>query len=195
MIAISRGSNGARETGNPEREYLYPASGLWHTINMPYWLDGNNLIGQSTAVAKADSHARREFLSALTSYHRSGGGRFLVYFDGDDSDRSASPPGVSIRYSAPLSTDDVILQRLREMRNASEIIVVTNDRQLMTRCRNEGASVLTWSNFTAKMESRRVLSSKKVDRQEPVNIDDWMRYFGFENDKKPGAGKQNKTGE
>ncbi len=91
------------------------------------------------------------------------------------------------RYSAPQSADDAILQRLREMRNASEIIVVTDDHQLMTRCRNEGATVLTWSDFTQKMQSRRVLSSKQVDRQEPVNVDDWIRYFGFENNKKPQA--------
>ena len=162
---------------------------------MPYWFDGNNLMGQSASAAKADPRARRAFLSALTSYHRSGGGRFLVYFDGDDHDRSASPPGVSTRYSAPLSTDDAILQRLREMRNVSEIIVVTNDRQLMIQCRNEGAAVLTWSDFTLKMQSRRVLETKQADQQEPVNVDDWIRYFGFENDKKPGAKNQNKTGE
>jgi len=160
---------------------------------MPYWFDGNNLIGQSAAVAKADSKARREFLSALTSYHRSGGGKFLVYFDGDDQERSASPPGVSVRYSAPFSADDAILQRLRAMRNSSEVIVVTNDRQLMIQCRNEGAGVLTWCDFTQKMQSRRVLRSKQVDRQEPVNVDDWIRYFSFE-DKKPGARNQNKTG-
>jgi predicted RNA-binding protein with PIN domain len=165
---------------------------LWHTIHMPYWFDGNNLIGQSAAAAKADSEARREFLSALTTYHRCGGGKFLVYFDGDNQDRTACPPGVSIRYSAPLSADKAILRRLREMRNASEIIVVTNDRQLMLQCRNEGAAVLSSSDFIQKMQSRRFLRSDQVDRQEPVNVDDWMRYFGFESDKKPVARNEKK---
>src|SRR5512142_2531142 len=111
---------------------------------MPYWFDGNNLIGLSAAAARADSRARKDFLSALSSYHKSGGGRFLVYFDGDDPDRSASPPGVAVRFSAPLSTDEAIVRGLQQARNTTEIIVVTNDRTLMTRCRDEGASVLDW---------------------------------------------------
>jgi len=174
---------------------MYPAIRLWHTIGMPYWFDGNNLIGQSAAAAKADPQVRRAFLSALTSYHRSGGGKFLVFFDGDDSDRSPAPPGVSIRHSAPLSADDAILRRLREIRSASEITVVTNDRHLIFQCRNEGAIALTWSDFTQKMQSRRVLRSEQYDRQEPVNVDEWMRYFGFENNKRAGAKKQKKTDE
>lgn len=147
---------------------------------MPYWFDGNNLIGQSAAAARTDSRALKAFLSALFSYHRSGGGKFLVYFDGDDPNRSASPPGVSIRFSAPMSTDEAIIQRLREARQPSEIIVVTNDRELSMRCRNEGASVLSWSEFTTKMQSRRVRGSGHSNPQERVDVEDWMRYFGLE---------------
>lgn len=145
---------------------------------MPYWFDGNNLIGQSAAASCADSSTRKAFLSALHSYHRSGGGKFLVYFDGDDLDRAAAPPGVSVRYSAPVSTDEAILLRLREVRNPSEVTVVTNDRELKTRCRNEGAAVLTWNEFTAKMQSRRV-PKKNKEQPERVDLDEWMRYFGL----------------
>jgi predicted RNA-binding protein with PIN domain len=147
---------------------------------MPYWFDGNNLIGQSAAAAKSDSRTRRAFLSDLMSYHRAGGGKYLVYFDGDDPDRSAAPPGVAIRYSAPLSTDEAILQRLREISNPSEIIVVTNDRELMTRCRHRGTAALTWGEFITKMKSRRISKAKANDHQEKIDVDEWMRYFGFE---------------
>ena len=159
---------------------------------MPYWFDGNNLIGQSAAVARVDSQARQSFLSALVSYHRSGGGRFLVYFDGDDPGRSASPPGVAVRYSAPHSTDEVILQRLREVRNPSEVIIVTNDRQLTVRCRDEGAAVLTWGEFTVRMQSRRATTSGRPEAQQNVDVDDWMRYFGIENIEKPEARSRSK---
>jgi predicted RNA-binding protein with PIN domain len=151
---------------------------------MPYWFDGNNLIGQSVAAAKTDSRARRSFLSALYSYHRDGGGKFLVYFDGDDPERSASPPGVSVRYSAPLSADKAILQRLREIRNPAEVIIVTNDHELRALCRNEGAAVLNWQEFSTKMQSRRLQHRVRSDQPERVDIDEWMRYFGFGNQKK-----------
>jgi predicted RNA-binding protein with PIN domain len=152
---------------------------LWHNQNMPYWFDGNNLIGQSAAAAKADSRARRAFLSALHSYQRSGGGRFLVYFDGDDSDRSAAPPGVSVRYSAPLSADEAILRRIREAVHPPEIIVVTNDIDLKTRCRHEGAGVLTWQEFTDRMSQRRLQNSRN-HQPEKIDVDDWLRYFGLD---------------
>ena len=151
---------------------------------MPYWFDGNNLIGQSAAAARADPRTRAEFLSSLVACRRAGGGRFLVYFDGDDTARSASPPGVSVRYSAPETADEAILQRLRGMRNPSEIIVVTNDRGLAARCRAEGASVLTWSEFTARMQSRRARPNSRSEPMEKVDvdIDDWMKYFEITND-------------
>jgi hypothetical protein len=145
---------------------------------MPYWFDGNNLIGRSVAAARADSKLRRDFLSTLSSYHRSGGGRFLVYFDGDDPDRAATPPGVAIRYSAPASTDETIIRRLLEIQRPSEVIIVTNDRELASRCRNARASVLSWLEFTSKMQSRP--SHTKNDPQEHVDVEDWMRYFGID---------------
>jgi predicted RNA-binding protein with PIN domain len=148
-------------------------------IDMPYWFDGNNLIGQSAETARADSRTRRAFLSMLSAYHRSGGGRFLVYFDGDDPNRTAAPPGVSVRYSAPLSTDEAIIRRLKEVQQPSEVIVVTNDRGLMNRCRNAGAITMNWRRFASKMQYRCAPPGTRKDSQEPVDVEDWLRYFGL----------------
>lgn len=150
---------------------------------MPYWFDGNNLIGQSVASAQADSRIRRAFLSSLSSYRRSRGAKFLVYFDGDDTDRAQAPSGIGIRYSAPLSADEAIIRRLREIQQPSEVIVVTNDRELMNRCRNAGAMTMNWRQFSARMKSRRAPSQTGNDLQKPVDIDDWMQYFGLDNSK------------
>ena len=150
---------------------------------MPYWFDGNNLIGRSAAAAKSDAGTRRAFLSALSSLHRSGGGRFLVYFDGEDPDRAAMPPGVAVRYSAPSSADEALLRRLREIEHPAEIIVVTNDRQLMTRCRNEGAKAITWQEFSEKMQARAAVRPKKSVPEEPINVDEWIDFFGLDRTK------------
>jgi predicted RNA-binding protein with PIN domain len=150
---------------------------------MPYWFDGNNLIGQSASAARADSKTRRAFLSTLSTYQRSGGGKFLVYFDGDDACGGIAPPGVSIRYSAPVSTDEAILRRLKEIQHPSEIIVITNDRALRLQCRNSGASALTWEEFCSKMQSRSPRKSTKHNQEKPVDVDDWIRYFGLDRTK------------
>jgi predicted RNA-binding protein with PIN domain len=150
-------------------------------IDMPYWFDGNNLIGQSTSAAREDSQTRRAFLASLSSYHQSGGGRFLVYFDGDDPGRTAAPPGVSVRFSAPLSTDEVFIRRLREIQRPAEVIVVTNDSELMRRCRDLGAAAMNWRQFASRMQSRSAPSSTHKHSQEYVDVDveDWLRYFGL----------------
>ncbi len=147
---------------------------------MPYWFDGNNIIGQSAAAVRSSPQVLQAFLSALGSYHKAKGGRFLVYFDGDDFNRLKAPPGVAVRYSAPESTDKAILHRLQEIRYPSEVIVVTNDRELTAQCRNAGAAALNWSQFTSKMQSRPRPSKTPGDAHERVDVEDWIRYFGLD---------------
>jgi predicted RNA-binding protein with PIN domain len=147
---------------------------------MPYWFDGNNLIGQSVVSAQADSRIRQAFLFSLSAYRKAGGGKFLVYFDGDDRDRKTAPTGVVIRYSAPLSADEAIVRRLREIRRPSEVIVVTNDRKLMRRCRDAGATTMGWNQFISKMRPRTTRARSGSKSQEPVDVDDWMSYFGWD---------------
>jgi len=150
---------------------------------MPYWLDGNNLIGQPAAVSSSRPQLQRAFLSALSEYHKSGGGRFLVYFDGDDPNRVIPPPGIRVRYSAPLSADDAIIQSLQGIHRPGEVIVVSNDRALQSRCRTAGATVLDWRQFASKMESRKTLSTGKTEKHPPVDVEDWMDYFGLDKSK------------
>lgn len=148
---------------------------------MPYWFDGNNLIGQSTEVSRKDRNTRKAFLSTLSAYQKSGGGRFLVYFDGDDPADSSPPPGISVRYSAPESADIVMLRRLREIQRPSEVIVITNDNELAMRCRHAGANALLWHQYISKMQSRPATAAPiRNSPQEQVDVEDWMRYFGID---------------
>lgn len=149
---------------------------------MPYWFDGNNLIGQSAAAARQDRRTRRAFLYLLSTLSRERGGSFTVYFDGDDPGGSLPPKGVRVRYSAPFSTDDAILQQAMGTRNPSEIIVVTNDQGLAARCRNAGVKTMDWRQFTTRMNSPVGPASKSSPKDEKVNLDEWSRYFGLEPD-------------
>jgi hypothetical protein len=149
---------------------------------MPYWFDGNNLIGQAAARVRTEPETRREFLSFLSECSRSRGGRFLVFFDGDDSDRVLPPAGVRVRYSAPLSTDDAIVRELAGCRVPSEVIVVTNDHHLSARCRDSGARTIGWQDFATKMKSASPTPSSRACPQSQVNLDEWIRYFGLDKD-------------
>jgi predicted RNA-binding protein with PIN domain len=148
---------------------------------MPYWLDGNNLIGQTAARARNDKETRRAFLKLLSGYAAQRGGLFTVFFDGDDPDRSIPPSGVQVRYSAPLSTDDALLQRLCGLQHPGEVIVVTNDSELRSRCRNAGAQVLDWGEFNSVIRKGR-FRKNSTERNDPVDVDEWARFFGLDDD-------------
>ena len=89
-----------------------------------------------------------------------------------------------MRYSAPESADAAIVRRLKEIQNPSEVIVVTNDLELNRRCRNAGASAMSWPQFDSKMQSRSASRQRtQKHSQEDVDVEEWMRYFGLENTK------------
>ena len=156
---------------------------LWQNEAMPYWFDGNNLIGQSAAVSRSRPQIRQEFLSSLSTYYKSGGGSFLVYFDGDDSTHTMPPAGIRVRYSAPLSADKAIIRRLHEISRPGEVIVVSNDRELQNLCRNTGAKVMNWQQFSSKMQTRKTKHPVGKNLQQPVDVEEWMEYFGLDKTK------------
>jgi len=150
---------------------------------MPYWFDGNNLIGQPARRSQKDPQTRTEFLALLSGLATSRGGRFLVFFDGDDPDRRMPPRGIQVRYSAPLSADEAILRRLCETPNPSEVIVVSNDSELRSRCRNIGAGTATWEQFTERARPRaKWHENRPQTREEKVKVEEWMDYFGYAED-------------
>ncbi len=147
---------------------------------MPYWFDGNNLIGQSAEASRKDPQRRRAFLEMLSAYASTRGGRFLVFFDGDDTDRSMPPRGVRVRYSAPLSADDAVLHLAEGAKAPSEIIVVTNDHTLASRCRNAGTKVMDWGKFTARMEASTQAGTRQESKEEKIDLQEWSKYFGVD---------------
>jgi predicted RNA-binding protein with PIN domain len=149
---------------------------------MPYFFDGNNLIGLSAERARGDRQTRRAFLELLSGYSSSRGGKFIAYFDGDDPDRAVPPKGVRVRYSAPLPSDDAIVRDIEGTRLPDEIIVVTNDRSLTSRCRHAGAQGMNWSGFIRRMEKRARPSLRRPKKEEQIDVKDWSKFFGLDPD-------------
>ena len=147
---------------------------------MPYWFDGNNIIGQSTAATQRDPMRRRSFLSWLSSHATSRGGRFQVFFDGDNSAHIVPHRGVRVRYSAPLSTDEAILSQAEGAPAPADIIVVTNDRGLSARCHSAGLKTMNWSQFTDRMAASSRARGDLDSKPDNIDIQEWSRYFGID---------------
>ncbi len=149
---------------------------------MPYFFDGNNLIGLSAERARSDRQTRLAFLELLSRLSSSRGGKFVIYFDGDDPGGAMPPKGVRVRFSAPLPSDDAIIRDIEGARVPSEIIVVTNDRRLAARCRDAGSRAMGWSEFTKRMEKHVRPLSRRRQREEKIDIEDWSEFFGIDPD-------------
>ena len=161
---------------------------MWQTEVMPYWFDGNNIIGIPSAADRGARERRREFLAHLSTVAAARGGRFVVFFDGDDQDRLIPPRGVQVRYSAPLSADDEIVRRLEGLALPGEVIVVTNDRALASRCAAAGSRTRSWRDFdgrTARLPPGPHRGGEKEKPEQRIDVDDWLGFFGVDDGDPP----------
>lgn len=149
---------------------------------MPFIFDGNNIIGQSAAQARADPAPRRAFLDLLGRCAAGRRAKLIVFFDGDLAERTLPPRGVQVRFSAPLSSDQAILDAVAGARRPAELVVVTNDRALATRCRQAGARAMDWSEFASRLARWLPPSPGEPLKEKPVDLDEWSEFFGFDPD-------------
>ena len=87
-----------------------------------------------------------------------------------------------MRYCAPNSADAEILLRLREVRSAADIIIVTNDRALATACRDLGAKTSSWEAFSRKNKSRAGTEPLPDAERGNGDLEEWIHYFGLDKD-------------
>ena len=165
---------------------------------MEYWVDGYNLILRKHWNAKATlQQARDRLLSAVTAL----GGPVRVFFDASKPGAGGRQPGTpSTRVAATFvrdkSADDAIADALRSTPKGT-VTVVTDDRELRGRARQLGANTCGVDRFLEKLEKAYAPQSKPTQRggdaapsEKPGHIskrqvDDWMKYFGFDEDEDP----------
>lgn len=140
---------------------------------MPYFLDGNNLIGLARGTARPSEEDRQALMAEVAERLRRTRARAVLFFDGS-TNRSSSLGDLEIREVLGASADDAIVAGVERARNPCEILVVTADRGLARRVRDAGGKTLApqefWQRFGAKSGPLRQDSTK-------INVDEWIRYF------------------
>lgn len=139
---------------------------------MPYFLDGNNLIGLARRRSRPSEEDRSALLAELSERLRSNRSTVRVFFDGG--------PGRPITLGRLVasgdggSADDAILRELRKAADRGQITVVTADRELSRRVRDEGGKTLTPNEFWSRLSASATPSPKE---SRSIDVDDWMNYF------------------
>jgi predicted RNA-binding protein with PIN domain len=148
---------------------------------VPYFLDGNNLIGHGRGSSRPTEEDRSALVAEIAERLRRTKARVVLFFDGP-ADRHTTLGALSIRHAAGGTADDAILAEISRVRAPQEIIVVSEDRDLQRRSRERGAKALSVAEFWSRVGSSPV--RQQVDRRGPVDVDEWMRYFSDDRNRK-----------
>ncbi|HEY6052188.1 MAG TPA: NYN domain-containing protein [Thermoanaerobaculia bacterium] len=138
---------------------------------MPYYLDGNNLIGIARRTARPGEDDRTALLSELSARLRGNRSSVRVFFDGDG--RSAALGALTVS-GAGGSADEAILREIGRASDARQITVVTADRELARRSRDAGAKTMAPADFWNRFGGSAAAEPGKPGK---VDVDEWLDYF------------------
>jgi hypothetical protein len=144
---------------------------------VPYFLDGNNLIGRERKTGRPTDDDADALVREVADRLRGARARAVIFFDGPSGRRPATLGSLSVRYPSSGSADSEILATLARSGSPAEVVVVTADRELARRARDNGARWMApedfWKRFGA---NRREGTAGREDSR--VDVEEWMRYFG-----------------
>ncbi len=146
---------------------------------MPYFLDGNNLIGVVRRTARPSAEDRSALVAEIAGRLRRTRARATIYFDGPAGERVASLGSLTVRVATGGSADDAIVREVERSAAPAEAVIVTADRGLARRCRDAGAKVCSPGEFFARFGAS-VASAPGPEATGKVDVDEWMRYFADE---------------
>ena len=147
---------------------------------MPYLLDGNNLIGGARRTARPSDSDRAAFIAEIADRLRRTRARATIFFDGPAGERPTALGSLSVRVADARGADDAIVREVRKAAAPGEVIVVTADRGLGNRVRDEGGKVLAPAAFFQRFGAGGGAVPARGEGGGPVDVEDWMRYFGDE---------------
>ena|SRR5215470_1139191 len=141
---------------------------------MPYFLDGNNLIGRARRTSRPSEADRAALIGEIAERLRRSRARAVLFFDGAEK-RPSALGSLSIRQDGR-SADDSIVGEIGRSRAPGEIIVVTADHELSRRVRDLGAKACSPEDFWRRVGAR----SESAREETAVDVEDWERYFADE---------------
>jgi hypothetical protein len=146
---------------------------------VPYFLDGNNLLGG----ARPSEERRDAIIREICDRLRRTRARVTLFFDGPPAGVATSLGNLAIRFAGKRTADESILSEIAKSRSPADIVVVTADRELARRAKEAGAKRLEpdafWRRFGATPDSG-------GDEGPPAaDVEEWARYFEDERNREP----------
>lgn len=112
-----------------------------------YIIDGFNVIHKIPEL-KTSLSPQKDLIAYIKRKRLTGSknNRVVVVFDGKP-DLTLGEKDFEVFFSQDRTADDVIKEKVSRMKNKRQVLVVTDDREIVSRVKNEGAAVLRVSDF------------------------------------------------
>lgn len=151
-----------------------------YNANMPYLIDGHNLIGQTPGLRLDDPDDEQKLIELLRAFLLRADKTGVVIFDkglpGGAGKWSNSV--LEVRFAPhPKTADDLIRDRLRKERNPRGLIVVTSDHEVAAAAQQAGAGVKSSAAFAKDMLAPPPGTSKKETGLSKDEVEAWEKEF------------------
>jgi len=158
---------------------------------MPILIDGHNLIGQLPMLSFEDPDDEEKLARLLSSYRARTGKAITVVFDPGEAfalPRHRQLGGVKIVFAPHGSNADrVIINRVQRLRNPSEWLIVTSDRELAGTVERLGARVQSAEAFASGLAGPgATLPDRREAPLSPDEVDTWLVLFEGRNQRETG---------
>ena len=147
---------------------------------MPYFLDGNNLVGAARRTPRPSEEDRGALVRELCDRLRRTRARAILFFDGPSPGGASDLGNLSLRHSGAESADDRIVAEIARSGSPADVVVVTGDRGLARRAKEAGARVMAPKDFWARFG----VAAAAAGEEATVDVDDWLRYFSDETNRR-----------
>ncbi|NOY57791.1 MAG: hypothetical protein GXO75_02505 [Calditrichaeota bacterium] len=166
------------------------------TLKQHIIVDGYNFILRTSRIDPSDDEAlwraRENLVHQLVAYRGNKQLQITIVFDGQDVKllgKRPRPSGIRVLFSrAPQKADPLILKRINQSTQKSNIILVTSDRPLALSARAHGCQIQSVEDFRFKISKREKQDNRnKYDQKmSKAEMEEWLELFG---------GKTEKTGQ
>ena len=160
---------------------------------MIYLIDGHNLIPKIRGLSLKAIDDEARLIDLLQNYTRVHKGRIEVFFDGAPVGHAGTRSYGTLKahfIQIGRTADDAIRAHLTQLgAQATQVMVVTSDRQVQADVRKHHAGLITSEHFAEMLMDAQPAKpvpppppTKKTQPRDP-EIDEWLRLFGQDPDK------------
>lgn len=131
-----------------------------------FLIDGFNLFHKIGSIRNS-LKPRRDLIAYIRSMRLAGSvnNKVVIVFDGHDNGEVSTERDYHVIFSGDRTADDVIKSRIDTARNRSQLVVVSDDREIRDFARGMGASVKGTTDFLAKAQDKVSIALLKDEKE------------------------------